>query len=443
MNEELQAQALAAWLDACGSGTYIPAPPGLDAEVVEAVYALHPEFARPPRFDMDELLGELTRGPLAAKAQVANIPVVEVRVFEAANKAPAAHVPVATSRHRAASGAEPTAGVPRAERGLSRSSGVWSRWVGSGAVGLMAATAAWLLVVSGAPVHDVPTPEEPVASGPRPAADLSPATEGAGQAEVAAAATSRVVVGEAVIPPAAPAAPAAPGTAPLPGAALAAPLAEVASAPVAAQAAVVAEAAPPPSASGDADAMAGAQPDAALAAPQRARPADESQAYAAAPMALSAGAANAPVIAESEAKSLKDSTSARRSEEAKAEADAELAFDDQAAEPAYTDWRAGLSNDQRLRLEGALANAEAQARRGDAGAGARSLQPFIIQPARAGLNVAARAAELALQANDPRLASSLCERALKLGGSGTAERSRVEALLSKAQKQIATLQLPR
>lgn len=452
MNEELQAQALAAWLDACGSGAYIPAPPILDADVVEAIYALHPEFARPPRFSMDELLGELTRGPLAAKVQP-SLPEVSVLAVEPANKAPASpsKAPEAASRHRA-DAASANSSTRAASRQAPRpNERAWVRWVTGGAAGFTAAAAAWLLVISGDAVresaHDAPAAVSAAPVAPRPSGD--PAAEGAapagsGLAEVAAAPSSKAVVAEAVLP----AAGAVPTSAQSDEVA-----AEVAAEAAGATALDLSKAAPPPPLAAAqglvADAPAASvTADALAAAPQRAR--DEAPSPSpspAPPMGMSAGAGNTAVIAESEAKSLKDASSARRAEEAaKSEMqadDAELASSGESAGPTYTDWRAGLSSDQRVRLEGAISSAEAQARRGDPGAAARSLQPFIVQPARAGLNVAARAAEFALQANDPRLATSLCERALKLGGAGTQERSRVDALLTKARQQSATLQLPR
>lgn len=466
MNEELQAQALAAWLDACGSGAYIPAPPILDADVVEAIYALHPEFARPPRFNMDELLGELKHGPLAAKVQPPSLPEVEVSLLAvgpAANTAPVntatantapgnaalpSKAPVAASRHRveASTDTSPRAASRQAPRPNER---VWTRWMTSGAVGFTAAAAAWLLVISGEPVHD--NAHEAAATvtaapaAPRPAADAAvegAAPAGSGLAEVAAAPASKAVVAEAALPLPSEAVvpvPGAPGSAP-----------EVAAEATAAAALDLSlAAAPPPPPQAAAQGLAADAPAVdALAAPQRSLQDEERAILApAAPMAASAGAGNTAVIAESEAKSLKDASNVRRAEaSAKAEMeadDADVAASGESAGPTYTDWRAGLSSDQRIRLEGALASAEAQAHRGDPGAAARSLQPFIIQPARAGLNVAARAAEFALQANDPRLATSLCERALKLGGAGTQERSRVDALLTKARQQSATLQLPR
>lgn len=466
MNEELQAQALAAWLDACGSGAYIPAPPILDADVVEAIYALHPEFARPPRFNMDELLGELKHGPLAAKAQPPSLPEVEVSVLavEPANKAPAnkapantapgsaaAKAPVAASRHRvetAPSDTSPRAASRQASRPNER---VWSRWMTSGAVGFTAAAAAWLLVISGEPArdsaHDAAATATAAPAAPRPAADAAAegaAAAGAGLAEVAAAPAAKAVVAEAALP-----LPADVAVVPLPASAPgAAPVAEVAAEATSAAALDIAQAAPPPPPQDAAQGLVADAPAAdALAAPQRARQVEAPASPApAAPMTTSAGAGNAAVIAESEAKSVKDASNVGRAEAAsKAEMeadDAEVAASGAAAGPTYTDWRAGLSSDQRIRLEGAISSAEGQARRGDPGAAARGLQPFIVQPARAGLNVAARAAEFALQANDPRLATSLCERGLKLGGAGTQERSRVEALLAKARQQSATLQLP-
>lgn len=60
MNEETQAELLAAWLDGGG-----PPPEGLDPDVVESAIALRPELAAPPSVTADEILASLTAGPLA------------------------------------------------------------------------------------------------------------------------------------------------------------------------------------------------------------------------------------------------------------------------------------------------------------------------------------------------------------------------------------------
>ena len=60
MNEQEQAELLAAWLEDPGSNP----PDGLDTDVVEAAIALHPELAPAPRLSVDDILGEVRSGPL-------------------------------------------------------------------------------------------------------------------------------------------------------------------------------------------------------------------------------------------------------------------------------------------------------------------------------------------------------------------------------------------
>lgn len=60
MNEQQQAESLAAWL--AGGG---PPPEGLDDDVVETVVALRPELAAPARVSADDILATVTEGPLA------------------------------------------------------------------------------------------------------------------------------------------------------------------------------------------------------------------------------------------------------------------------------------------------------------------------------------------------------------------------------------------
>jgi len=62
MNEEKQAKALAAWLEQPERRS---APEDLDPEVLEAVYALRPELAPPPRVNAADILATVTAGPLA------------------------------------------------------------------------------------------------------------------------------------------------------------------------------------------------------------------------------------------------------------------------------------------------------------------------------------------------------------------------------------------
>jgi len=59
---------LAHWLDASSQGQHPADPAGLEPDVVEAVYALRPDLAPPPRVSIDDILAGLTEGPLAPTA---------------------------------------------------------------------------------------------------------------------------------------------------------------------------------------------------------------------------------------------------------------------------------------------------------------------------------------------------------------------------------------
>ena len=65
MSESSDAKLLADWLQS-PPGT--PAPEGLDADVVAAVYALRPDLAPPLRLTLDDVLGSVSSGPFAEGA---------------------------------------------------------------------------------------------------------------------------------------------------------------------------------------------------------------------------------------------------------------------------------------------------------------------------------------------------------------------------------------
>ena len=67
--ETANADALEQWLAARAHGA---PPPGVDDEVVEAIYALRPDLAPPPRVDLDDVLASVTEGPFAAGAAPAS-----------------------------------------------------------------------------------------------------------------------------------------------------------------------------------------------------------------------------------------------------------------------------------------------------------------------------------------------------------------------------------
>ena len=71
MTEEQQAQLLADWL---ASKPGSPPPPELDPDVVEAVACLAPQFAPAPRVTADDILSQVTSGPLAMPSSIAASP---------------------------------------------------------------------------------------------------------------------------------------------------------------------------------------------------------------------------------------------------------------------------------------------------------------------------------------------------------------------------------
>lgn len=91
--EETQAESLARWLEQ-PPGT--PPPEDVDIDVLEAMYALRPELAPAPRLSVDDILGSVTAGPLAAPAPA---DVGRARPAQVRNDlGDAAPVPVAANR---------------------------------------------------------------------------------------------------------------------------------------------------------------------------------------------------------------------------------------------------------------------------------------------------------------------------------------------------------
>lgn len=94
MSPDDQARLLAEWLE---SHPGEEPPAGLDPDVVETVYALRPDLAPAPRLDLDDLLGSVASGPLAAPGEVLPFP-------EAAPHEPAEVAPLSSRRRWAAAG---------------------------------------------------------------------------------------------------------------------------------------------------------------------------------------------------------------------------------------------------------------------------------------------------------------------------------------------------
>lgn len=125
MTPEEQAQKLARWLD---EPTDASVRDELDADVVEAVFAIRPDLATAPRVSANEILGLITEGPLAtpeAAAPVAPVGAASDGVLEQeADEEPGAAVIPITSHRR------------------------WVPWAAaSGVVGLMAAAALAVIVI--------------------------------------------------------------------------------------------------------------------------------------------------------------------------------------------------------------------------------------------------------------------------------------------------------
>lgn len=140
MSEQHQAELLARWLADGGRGD---PPEGLDAEALEAVYALRPDLAPPPRVSLDDILSGVTTGPFAQ----AGAPGGEAEVVPLFPATPAQDDPGdITSSHG-----------PRG----------WRVFMG-GAAGLLAAAAAVLLIVPNTALNDAAPAAKPAMS---PAAD--------------------------------------------------------------------------------------------------------------------------------------------------------------------------------------------------------------------------------------------------------------------------------
>jgi hypothetical protein len=129
MTPEDQARLLAGWLER-HPGEDPPAD--LEPEVVEAVYALRPDLAPAPRVTADDILAEVTAGPL--------VPGWVPDLTEDEPTPPAEVVPFPSEVERAAAVAGPAQPAPAARPRR------WGRWVAGTTVGTALAMAAAALL---------------------------------------------------------------------------------------------------------------------------------------------------------------------------------------------------------------------------------------------------------------------------------------------------------
>ena len=401
MNEHQQAERLASWLEA----NDLP-PPGLDEDVVEAIYALRPELAPAPRVSVDELLASLNAGPLASE--------------------PLWEPPAAPAND----------GAPAQLR--------WARYLGGGAVGTLAAAAMALLVFGNSPqperTLEAPAPEAAAAPGATPTGvpGAAPAQVAAKQApipEVEPTPAKDVPPAEDLVADAQPAGDGAEE------------VTEALKAEEALGALADAKPAPPaePAATTDAVVMGDAMDDADAG----------NTAAGAAPLTASAPteaerreAPKQPIAeAQEEAEGYAEVTAARAgggAKSARADAPASPApagppaeqRDEEKVKKATPSWGAGMEEAAVAEVQAALDKASARARKADYRGAISTLEPFIRAPARAGMYAAARAAEYALSANDPAKAVSLCDRGLRLSAGSTPERAELTALKAKAEAKL-------
>lgn len=426
MTQEEQASVLARWLSG-PPGT--PPPPELDREVVESVYALRPELAPDPVVDLDEILGSVRAGPLAAPGAAGSAPT---------DDAGGEVVPFPVTARATRADAQPAA----AGRG-------WVRWAtvavgGTSSLGLLVAAAAVLVFVA--------LPQLPGA--PRSEAEIPAAS--------ATAAREAPSVADAPLPDPAPAAattepphPAAGAPVPSAGRAMQSGVAyrdtttipEVQGDAVAVADDLKQEKASP---AVDLDAVAVVEDEEAV----EIAPVSELAKLGYVEAGATAGYADAPPPAASPAAPMEQAAAvvARRAEAKRERSEAARSADkeqEQASEPAddgpvsdraaavprdatANGWRRGVDKATQQVFDAALTEAEAKVRAGDPGGGAERLAGAVGAPARAGQYVAARAAALWLQAGDPAAAAAVARRGLALSSDNTPERSQLLLTLGDA-----------
>lgn len=415
MSEEKRAQLLARWLDQAGDP-----PEDLEPDVVEAMVALRPDLAPPPRVDLDEILASVREGPLAAEPQGEVVPF----------PAPPEDPPRAEE-------------APRARVSWGRRA---RRWGGVGALVAVAATALFAL--------------RPVLRDEVPMAGVAPrelATEPTAQRAAPVMQEPLRDEGRAFDAGAdAPAAPAPPPPPPMParearapsdlatGAGRGAPAPAqkaAASAPPAmayeAEAAPVAQEAAPAGAAWD---RAGIEADEAEAAASRR---EDSRAYEAAASERRAAqeAASVETVTKAEKKGswLRKRSSGADADDAGAPPTAAApATPPPPAAPHESDpgelsrasiphdlggWAQGLAPEVAQPFHDALARAEAHVAAGRAADALALLESWVRPPARAGQEVARRAALLHLRQGQLDGGLAVVDRGLALSDANTPERA--------------------
>ena len=194
------AESLAAWL---GSPPGTPPPRNLPIGVVEATYALRPELAPAPRLSIDEVLSGLSEGPLAAQENPT------LRVVE---------TPTVTAPSTAPSGRWANIGGTRVWGAVALAAAILLTVIPDSATVLHAPSPYESDAIADAPVlHDVSFGSEP----PVPEADREPVPTGKAKAEEGAVASvERAATGGTDVTksssatPRAPEAPAPPARAP-------------------------------------------------------------------------------------------------------------------------------------------------------------------------------------------------------------------------------------
>jgi hypothetical protein len=471
MNEDKQAAALGRWLDSGGQGH---APEGIDADVLEAIYAIKPELAPPASVSIDDILGDVTEGPFAQDMTPVGGEVVPF--------------PVPTSRPHE-DFADEDASTPDE---ASSKGPWWIRWGTGGVAGSLAAAAAVLLVVTSGDATMAPfdttaasrematsAREEMAASAREEMAASARRAKSERIAEAAAAAaagSSAPASAKKVAPPPPPATAAAP----VPESKKARPTPELGArndAGLREQLALSGSAAGSQlPAEGDLDAIAdagdlantGGWSDEAPGAepmPELERADVEELQTGEVRNGLSE-LAYAEEVEEEDAVVMNEPLDQQVDAYGFADKGADLeSFDDVAQAPSMAtdrktkrtrgyqsrpakeeardfdvsgDWRSTVEPSWLAQIEGRLRLAGQHAQRQEYQTAATTLEDFIRPPTRAGLAVAYTAANYGLQAGDVSYALDLTDRGLALGGAGTPEHDRLVALRARLRSKSAT-----